>query len=77
MWLSEGVSVKSRLLRNDYDTGWKHKVERPISSRTKLKMMGACLLGSEPERPAPIVSLDQSLITYAVVFFSLGYLLNL
>ena len=69
--------MKSRLLKNDYNTGWKHKVERPISSRTKLKMMGACLLGSEVETSESKVTLDQSLIGYAVIFFSLGYMLNL
>lgn len=69
--------MKSRLLRNDFDTSWKYKVEQPISGQTKLRMMGACLLGGDSRPQENSVSLDQSLIGFAVVFFSLGYFLNL
>ena len=69
--------MKSRLLRTDYDTSWKYKVEQPISGQTKLRMMGACLLGGEARAEEKSMSLDQSLIGFAVVFFSLGYFLNL
>ena len=69
--------MKSRLLKNDYNTGWSHKIEKPISSRTRLRMMGASLLSTHVEDDAQKVTLDQSLIGYAVIFFSLGYLLNL
>lgn len=67
--------MKSSLLRTEFDTAWKYQVERPISGKTRLRMMAACIGDINTEVNESLI--DSRLLTISVLFFAIGFITSL